>query len=79
MDRDVHDVPDGTERPWDWDTIREVAKLLTVDKNGKDANIDGFDPENIVQWGLEPQRDDLRQTRPSGPWSACRWRRRHDR
>ena len=55
-------MPDGTERPWDWDTIREVAKLLTVDKNGKDATQDGFDPENIVQWGLEPQRDDLRQT-----------------
>ena len=58
----TYKMPDGTERPWDWDTIREVAKLLTVDKNGKDATQDGFDPENIVQWGLEPQRDDLRQT-----------------
>ena len=36
--------------------------ILTVDKNGKDATQDGFDPENIVQWGFEPQRDDLRQT-----------------
>ena len=35
--------------------------ILTVDKNGKDATEAGFDPENIVQWGFEPQRDDLRQ------------------
>jgi multiple sugar transport system substrate-binding protein len=55
-------MPDGTERPWDWDTVREIAKLLTVDQNGKDATQEGFDPENIVQWGFEPQRDDLRQT-----------------
>ncbi len=35
-------------------------KILTVDKNGKDATQAGFDPTNIVQWGFEPQRDDLR-------------------
>jgi len=58
----TYTMPDGTERPWDWDTVREIAKILTVDKNGKDATQDGFDPENVVQWGLEPQRDDLRQT-----------------
>ena len=54
-------MPDGTMRPWDYDTVREVAKILTVDKNGKDATEQGFDPDNIVQWGWEPQRDDLRQ------------------
>ena len=58
----TYTMPDGTERPWDYDTVREVAKLLTVDKNGKDATQAGFDPENMVQWGFEPQRDDLRQT-----------------
>jgi multiple sugar transport system substrate-binding protein len=58
----TYTMPDGTERPWDWDTVREIAKILTVDKNGKDATQEGFDPESIVQWGLEPQRDDLRQT-----------------
>jgi multiple sugar transport system substrate-binding protein len=58
----TYTMPDGTERPWDWDTVREIAKILTVDKNGKDATQAGFDPENIVQWGFEPQRDDLRQT-----------------
>jgi multiple sugar transport system substrate-binding protein len=55
-------MPDGSKRPWDYDTVREIAKLLTVDENGKDATEEGFDPAKIVQWGFEPQRDDLRQT-----------------
>jgi multiple sugar transport system substrate-binding protein len=53
-------MPDGTKVDWNYDTIRQVAKILTVDKNGKDATQAGFDPTNIVQWGFEPQRDDLR-------------------
>ena len=55
-------MPNGSEVDWDYDTVREIAKLLTVDRNGKDATQDGFDPDAIVQWGFEPQRDDLRQT-----------------
>ena len=55
-------MPDGSKVPWDWDTIQNLAKILTVDKNGKDATEEGFDPESIVQWGFEPQRDDMRQT-----------------
>jgi multiple sugar transport system substrate-binding protein len=55
-------MPDGSMRPWDYDTIREIAKILTVDENGADATESGFDPDKIVQWGFEPQRDDLRQT-----------------
>ena len=58
----TYTMPDGTKVPWDYDTVRKIALLLTVDKNGKDATEAGFDPENIVQWGFEPQRDDLRQT-----------------
>ncbi len=54
-------MPDGSTVPWDYDTVRKIAMILTVDKNGKDATEAGFDPENIVQWGFEPQRDDLRQ------------------
>ena len=54
-------MPDGIEVEWDYDTVREIAMMLTVDKNGNDATEAGFDPENIVQWGFEPQRDDLRQ------------------
>ncbi|HEU0243061.1 MAG TPA: extracellular solute-binding protein [Candidatus Limnocylindrales bacterium] len=53
-------MPDGSQVDWSYDTIKQVAKLLTVDKNGKDATQAGFDPKNIVQWGFEPQRDDLR-------------------
>jgi multiple sugar transport system substrate-binding protein len=55
-------MPDGSTKPWDYDTVREIAKILTVDQNGKDATEDGFDPTKIAQWGFEPQRDDLRQT-----------------
>ena len=55
-------MPDGSTRPWDYDTVKEIAKILTVDENGVDATQEGFDPSKIVQWGFEPQRDDLRQT-----------------
>ena len=55
-------MPDGSTKPWDYDTVREIAKFLTVDESGKDATEEGFDPAKIVQWGFEPQRDDLRQT-----------------
>jgi multiple sugar transport system substrate-binding protein len=53
-------MPDGSQVDWTYDTVREIAKILTVDKNGKDATEAGFDAKNIVQWGFEPQRDDLR-------------------
>ena len=53
-------MPDGTEVDWDYDTVREIAMLLTVDDQGRDATDPNFDPENIVQYGFEPQRDDLR-------------------
>ena len=53
-------MPDGSEVDWSYDTIKELAKLLTVDNEGRDANDPNFDPENIVQYGFEPQRDDLR-------------------
>ena len=57
---DKYTMPDGSQVDWTYDTVRQVAKILTVDKNGKDATQAGFDPANIVQWGFEPQRDDLR-------------------
>ena len=61
-------MPDGSVVDWDYDTVRQLAKLLTVDKNGKDATQAGFDPTQIVQWGFEPQRDDLRGLAAS--WGA---------
>ena len=57
----TYTMPDGSVVPWDYTTARKIGMLLTVDKNGKDATDPAFDPENIVQWGFEPQRDDLRQ------------------
>ena len=53
-------MPDGTEVDWDFDTLREIAKILTVDANGNDATSAEFDPENIVQYGYEPQYQDIR-------------------
>ena len=48
-------MPDGTEMPWNFDTLAEVAKILTVDANGNDATSPDFDPENVVQWGYTDQ------------------------
>jgi multiple sugar transport system substrate-binding protein len=58
----TYTMPDGSKVPWDYDTISKIAPLLTVDESGKDATEAGFDPDKIVQWGFEPQRDDMRQT-----------------
>jgi multiple sugar transport system substrate-binding protein len=55
-----YQMPDGSMVDWNYDTARQVAKLLTVDKNNKDATDPAFDPKKIAQWGLELQRDDLR-------------------
>ena len=38
--------------PWDYDTARKLAMLLTVDKNGKDATQAGFDPDEDRAVGL---------------------------
>jgi len=51
-------MPDGTEKPWDWNTLTEIAKLLTLDANGKNATEAGFDREAIVQVGYYPQWQD---------------------
>jgi multiple sugar transport system substrate-binding protein len=48
-------MPDGSEVDWNWETVTMVAKLLTVDENGKNATEEGFDRTKIVQVGYEPQ------------------------
>lgn len=53
-------MPDGAVVDWNYDTVRQIAMLLTVDDKGNDATEPDFDPTNIVQYGFEPQRDDLR-------------------
>jgi multiple sugar transport system substrate-binding protein len=55
-----YQMPDGSMVDWNYDTLRQIAMKLTVDKAGKDATQAGFDPNTIVQYGFEPQRDDLR-------------------
>ena len=56
---DKYTMPDGSVVDWSYETLRQVAMILTVDKNGKDASQEGFDPTQIEQFGFEPQRDVL--------------------
>ena len=45
-------MPDGSKVPWDYDTVRKIAMLLTVDENGKDATEDGLRPREDRPVGL---------------------------
>ena len=53
-------MPDGSEVPWDYNTVVEIGKILTVDANGNDATMAEFDPTNIVQYGFIHQWDTIR-------------------
>jgi multiple sugar transport system substrate-binding protein len=46
---------DGTEAEWNYETLAEIAKVLTVDANGNDATSEEFDNANIVQFGFNFQ------------------------
>ena len=48
-------MPDGTEVAWDYNTVAEIAKILTVDANGNDATMDGFDASAVEQFGVNFQ------------------------
>jgi multiple sugar transport system substrate-binding protein len=48
-------LPDDTKVEWSWDTLTYVAKLLTLDRDGRNATQNGFDSKNIVQYGYYPQ------------------------
>lgn len=52
---DKYEMPDGTKVDWTWDTMTTVAKMLTIDKNGKNATEEGFDSAQIVQVGYNAQ------------------------
>jgi multiple sugar transport system substrate-binding protein len=43
------------DKPWDWNTLREIGLELTVDENGLAANEEGFDHTKIVQFGYVQQ------------------------
>jgi multiple sugar transport system substrate-binding protein len=45
-------MPDGTEVEWNWETLTTVARMLTVDANGKNATEEGFDKNSIQQYGF---------------------------
>ncbi|HET8570379.1 MAG TPA: extracellular solute-binding protein [Candidatus Limnocylindria bacterium] len=49
----VGDKYDGKD--WTWDTVRDLAMKLTVDKNGNDATSVDFDADAIEQYGLDAQ------------------------
>ncbi len=53
-------VLDGAEVEWNFDTLREVAKRLTVDINGADATSPDFDATQIEQYGYDPIFQDAR-------------------
>ena len=53
-------VLDGAEVEWNFDTLRELAKRLTVDINGNDATSPDFDPESVEQYGYDPIYQDAR-------------------
>ena len=46
---------DGEMVDWNWDTVVEVAKRLTIDVNGLNSTEEGFDASQIVQVGYSPQ------------------------
>ena len=45
-------VPTSVEGAWSWDEFLAAAKRLTVDLNGKHADEEGFDPNNIDVYGV---------------------------
>ncbi len=53
-------VLDGEELEWNFDTLRELAKRLTVDINGNDATSPDFDPTQVEQYGYDPIFQDAR-------------------
>jgi multiple sugar transport system substrate-binding protein len=42
-------------KDWNWDTVADLAKKLTVDANGNDASSASFDAANVTQYGLDAQ------------------------
>ena len=52
---DKYEMPDGSKVDWNWDTVRNIGMLLSVDSAGKDATQAGFDPANQTQFGFEFQ------------------------
>lgn len=41
------------EEGWTYDDLLDIAKQLTIDANGNNADSPDFDPANVVQWGMD--------------------------
>ena len=52
---DQYQMPNGDMVTWDYETLSQVARLLTLDNAGKNATDPAFDAGNIVQYGYLPQ------------------------
>ncbi len=59
----TYTMPDGSTRPWDYDTVARDRQDpdRRRERQRRDRRRSSI-PTKIVQWGFEPQRDDLRQT-----------------
>ena len=49
------------DQPWDWNAMAKIAQQLTVDKTGKKSTDAGFDPKNIVRYGIDFMGTDFRR------------------
>ncbi len=45
-------MPDGTEVEWNWDTLRDLARILTLDADGRNVTEPGFNESEIRQYGF---------------------------
>jgi multiple sugar transport system substrate-binding protein len=52
-------LPDGSEVDWNWDTFTQIARLLTIDINGRNSTEPGFDRTHITQFGYSPMWQNL--------------------
>ena len=55
-------MPDGSEVDWDYDTAQQGRQAADRRQERQGRHAGRLRPRDIVQWGFEPQRDDLRQT-----------------
>jgi multiple sugar transport system substrate-binding protein len=54
-------VLDGNEVDWNWETVTEVAKRLTLDVNGLNSTEDGFDRTQMLQVVTAPVQSTFRR------------------
>ncbi|MBN2086414.1 MAG: extracellular solute-binding protein [Anaerolineales bacterium] len=45
-------MPDGSEVDWSWDTLTAVSKLLTIDGAGLNSTEEGFNKDDVKQYGF---------------------------